>query len=355
MLKSRIRNAAAAASPVNASGVAAISVCPIAPLLTNAASKICRYAGSGSCPVASSTSPDAKNANTSDPAGTAKSSQRGCRSLRSILTGVVPSCHLEADLLDARISTGRDADDRSFVHDRDPVGQPEDLVQVLADQENRGALGRSGAQIGVHGLDRADVEATGRRRGDDEPWLAGELPREHDLLEVAAGEQARGRRRAGSRDRVAADQIDRTIADRSQSQQRTMRCVLLAVGAQHEVRGDAHAWRDARAEPVFRHVRDAGSLRRARVAAELPPSDAHLAVGLVADAGDRVGKLALAVPGDARDRDDLSGANVERDSAHGRITPVALRPHTVELEHRRAGCAIDPRDGVLRYELAPDH
>src|SRR4029079_4247128 len=131
MLKSRIRNAAAAARPVNARGVAAISVWPIAPLFTNAASKMSLYAGSGWCPVGSSPRPDAKNATTIAPAGTANISHRGCRSRRSILTGVVPSRHLQADVLDPRIGAGRNADDRPFVHHGDAVCQGEDLVEVL--------------------------------------------------------------------------------------------------------------------------------------------------------------------------------------------------------------------------------
>ncbi len=56
MLKSLIRNAAAAASPVNASGVAAISVWSSEPVERNAASKSWRYVDSGLCPVARSTS-----------------------------------------------------------------------------------------------------------------------------------------------------------------------------------------------------------------------------------------------------------------------------------------------------------
>src|SRR5579885_2851942 len=65
MLKMRMRNAAAAARPVNASGVAAISVWSSDPVETKAATT---------------------NAKTSEPAGTATASQRGCLSLRSTVT-----------------------------------------------------------------------------------------------------------------------------------------------------------------------------------------------------------------------------------------------------------------------------
>ena len=46
------------------------------------------------------------------------------------------------------------------------------------------------AQVRVHGLDRADVEAARRRGGDEHARLARELAREHDLLQVAAREHA---------------------------------------------------------------------------------------------------------------------------------------------------------------------
>src|SRR5487761_817780 len=158
MLNSFIRNAAAAASPVNASGVAATSVCPIAPVLTNAASKSCRYSDSGWCPVASRTIPETKNATTIDPAGTATSSQRGCSSLRSIRTGIPPSRHQQADLLDACLRAAGVTDDRAFVHHRDPVGEPKDLVQILADQQDGHSIGRSITEVRVHSFDRADIE-----------------------------------------------------------------------------------------------------------------------------------------------------------------------------------------------------
>ena len=67
----------------------------------------------------------------------------------------------------------------------------QDLVEVLADQEHPDALLGGLPEIGVHGLDRADVEARGRRRGDQHLRLARELAAEDELLEVAAGEVAR--------------------------------------------------------------------------------------------------------------------------------------------------------------------
>src|SRR5439155_21933698 len=203
-------------------------------------------------PVACRTSPEAKNANTREPAGTATISRRGCRSLRSIRTRILPSCHQQADLLDARLARVEVAEDRALVHDGDPVGEREDLVEVLADQEHPDSLAGRRPQVLVHRLDGADVEAAGRRCSDDELRLPGELPREHDFLEVPAGEEPgrRGRSRRG--DAVAADQLDRALTDVPQPQQRSTRHVRLAVRPEDEVRGDAEARGPAGPEPVPR-------------------------------------------------------------------------------------------------------
>src|SRR4051812_9387614 len=98
--------------------------------------------------------PDAKNAKTSEPAGTATSSQRGCRRRRSIRTWVLSTCHQQADLLDVGHLGGELAEDRALVHDGDAVREREDLVEVLAQQQHRDAPGRRLAQVAVDRLDR---------------------------------------------------------------------------------------------------------------------------------------------------------------------------------------------------------
>ena len=86
------------------------------------------------------------------------------------------------------------ADDRALVHHersrsaRASTSSRSSLISSTAD-----AVGGRVAQVAVHGLDRADVEAARRRRGDEHARLARELAAEHDLLQVAAREhRARG-------------------------------------------------------------------------------------------------------------------------------------------------------------------
>ena len=71
MLKSCIRNATAAASPVKTSGVASVSVSFQAAAPSNAAVKMRRYVCHGSCPVLTSTSAISPKATATERNGTA--------------------------------------------------------------------------------------------------------------------------------------------------------------------------------------------------------------------------------------------------------------------------------------------
>ena len=85
-----MRNAAAAQSPVNTSGVQKTSVAVRAPLPKNAALKSLSYVESGSCPVRSRTKPMSTSATPIEPIGTAIVSQRGWSSRRSNLMAPRP-------------------------------------------------------------------------------------------------------------------------------------------------------------------------------------------------------------------------------------------------------------------------
>ena len=172
-------------------------------------------------------------ATTSEPSGTATISQRRCLSRFSIrspprftrrsspaLPALADPGHQQPDLLDGRRARVDLADDRALVHHGDPVGQRQHLVEVLADQEHRDLPRRGLAQVAVHGLDRADVEAARRRRGHEHPRLARELAREHDLLQVPARELAGRRERAGRLHVVAADHLDGAVANAPEAEER---------------------------------------------------------------------------------------------------------------------------------------
>jgi hypothetical protein len=85
------------------------------------------------------------------------------------------------------------ADQAAVVHDGDPVGEGEHLVEFGGDEQHRGALIALGDELGVDVLDRADVDTSGRLRRDEQVDRAIELAGDDELLLVAAGQGA-GRR-----------------------------------------------------------------------------------------------------------------------------------------------------------------
>ena len=73
----------------------------------------------------------------------------------------------------------------------------------------------------------------------------------------------------------------------------------------------------------------------------------------LAQPGERVDQLRLAVAVDAGDADDLPGAHLEGDVAHGREPPLVEDGEVLDREDRRAGARrllLDPEQ-----DLAADH
>ena len=93
------------------------------------------------------------------------------------------------------------------LHDRDAVADGEHLVELGADDEDRGPLVALLHDPLVDVLDRADVEAAGGLRGDDELERARELAGDDDLLLVAARQRARVGVDPGRPDVVVLDRL----------------------------------------------------------------------------------------------------------------------------------------------------
>ena len=120
--------------------------------------------------------------------------------------------HRDAELL---LAHGRRelADDPAVVHDEDPVGERQDLLELERLEQDRAALVALGDEPPVHELDRADVESARRLRGDEHARVALDLARDDHLLLVAAGERARRRQRAAAADVELLDQPPRAGDD----------------------------------------------------------------------------------------------------------------------------------------------
>src|SRR5258708_38576315 len=77
-------------------------------------------------------------------------------------------------------------------HDQ-PVGELEQLLELLGHQQHRGALRSAGAQAVADRLGAAHVEAARRIERDDDTRLFAELSRHHHALNVAAGKRSQCR------------------------------------------------------------------------------------------------------------------------------------------------------------------
>src|SRR5581483_12062130 len=121
-----------------------------------------------------------------------------------------------------------------------------------------------------------------------------------------------------------------------------------------EVGRDAEARREAGAESVLRNVRDPGSDRGARVAGpQRLAANADEPLRGRADARDRLGEFALAVAGNACDRDDLTRVHRQTCLAD-RGTALTEDRAALDLEDELANRrqALDP---LGRRDLPPDH
>src|SRR5258708_38889490 len=90
------------------------------------------------------------------------------------------------------------ARDPSLTQHDEPVGELEQLFELLGHQQHRGALRSAGAQAVADCLGAAHVEAARRIEGGDETRLlivyeAAELSRHHHALNVAAGKRSQCR------------------------------------------------------------------------------------------------------------------------------------------------------------------
>ena len=116
-------------------------------------------------------------------------------------------------------------------------------------------------------LDRADVEAARRLRGDRDARLLGELARDHDLLLVAARQRARpASSRLAAADVVLLEQRPRALRACAWARAARSGSAAAAVLAQREVLGQRQVEHEAAPVAVLGDVADAARERAAHAA-----------------------------------------------------------------------------------------
>ena len=158
-------------------------------------------------------------------------------------------------------------DDLALVDDEDPVGERQDLVELEGDEQDGAALVPLLDEAAVDELDRADVEAAGRLRRDEDARVARDLARDDHLLLVAARER-RGRRLGPPpRTSNSFSSASRARDQPPREEPAVLRVRLLAVVVQRDVLRQAEVEDEAAQLAVLGDVPDArveALARRAR-------------------------------------------------------------------------------------------
>ena len=167
--------------------------------------------------------------------------------------------------------------------------------------------------------------------------LVREFARDHDLLQVAAGERADGRARSlrsGCRTRRISARA--RAGDRRRVDQPAARERRPALEAHRQIVGGAGRERGADGGAILGDIGEARRAMRGDVGAgHVDAADAHAPAVGRAQADQRLDELALAVAGDAGDADDLAGAHRER--RRGRPAACRAAPATVSSTASSSG------------------
>ena len=119
--------------------------------------------------------------------------------------------HEQADLLLARTPTSERRHELAAIHDGDPVGQLEDLVELGRDEQDRGPGVAHLDGTVVDELDAPDIQAARRLIQDEHLGLGAELTSDDGLLLVAARQRLDGDRWRRRPDVEALDELLRPI------------------------------------------------------------------------------------------------------------------------------------------------
>ena len=165
----------------------------------------------------------------------------------------------------ALVSAARFALRQAALRDhRQPVADLEQLVELLGDHQHRDA-GVAQVEQRLADLRRgADVDAPGRLRRDQHPRMLPDLAADDELLQVAAGQAARGRLRAAGLDPVLGDRRLREVAHGAETHEAVAREPLPARG-QERVLGQRHLGHRAAAQPLLGHEAEAERASLVRV------------------------------------------------------------------------------------------
>src|SRR5450755_4643623 len=134
------------------------------------------------------------------------SGRASSRSMRPRLRVLPEAAHPLADRLDRRLRRLHARRDATLGDDDEPVADLEQLLELLADDEHGAAVVAQRQQFAADLRRRADIDAPGRLRDDEQLRVGVDLAADDELLQVAAGEALRRRARPAGPHVEAPDQ-----------------------------------------------------------------------------------------------------------------------------------------------------
>ena len=204
------------------------------------------------------------------------------------------------------------------MHDSNAIGQSEDFIEVVRDQQHGGALGARIEQLLVHERHRANVESPRRLVGNDQQWrMRGSATRvsngaeqraaQHQFLHVAARQRPHSGVETTRGTHVEAlDHSPRKCACRSAKHHAAARETLGMV-LSHRILPERQVADRAHGMPILGDARDTGGDPVARRCTHDGTANAHAAGVRRAHAAEDLGQRLLAIAGDARNGRDRAG------------------------------------------------
>ncbi len=197
--------------------------------------------------------------------------------------------------------------DLAVVHHHDPVGQFQDLVEILGNQQHRRAAVARRHDTRAHFRHRLHVQPETRIGDDQQLHVPVQFARQHAALHVAAGQHPDrhfARRRAHA---VGRDHALGAVRHRGPIQPGAMTFPAAAIeAAQVQIVGDRHARHAAVAERLLRQHPHAARLRLLALRGIALARHDHFARRRRALAAEHFGEFLLPVAGHAGDADDLA-------------------------------------------------
>src|SRR5262245_48895752 len=185
------------------------------------------------------------------------------------------AAHQQANALDTGLRGIEHAGDAALIHDGYAVGDGEQLLKVLADDDQATASRAQLEEAIVHETRRSDIEAARRLCRDDDGRIEGELAGKQRLLQIAARQRARAYRRPGTAYVEGLDLLGDETLDRARLEDTHAAEAAVADARQHHAVGERQRGHQPLRHAILGNAADAARHHRLRADAQHPLAADH--------------------------------------------------------------------------------